>query len=104
MSQKNIIRLTEADLQNIIMESVNNILLHESFNSDMVKFYLNSPMNGRQLITVPFEEFANAKWKNDYLWQKAIEQGNIILKNNGYFEVDPNDPRADEVNRIFWIR
>jgi hypothetical protein len=78
--------------------------LYESFNmggSDMVRFYLNSPMNGRQVITVPFEEFANAKYKNDYLWEKASEQGNIRLMRNGYFEVDPNDPHKAEVDRIF---
>lgn len=78
--------------------------LYESFNmggSDMVRFYLNSPMNGRQVITVPFEEFANAKYKNDYLWEKAAEQGNIKLMRNGYFEVDPNDPHKAEVDRIF---
>lgn len=76
----------------------------ESFNmggSDMVRFYLNSPMNGRQVITVPFNEFANAKYKNDYLWEKAAEQGNIKLMRNGYFEVDPNDPHKAEVDRIF---
>jgi hypothetical protein len=78
--------------------------LYESFNmggNDMVKFYLNSPMNGRQVITVPFEEFANAQYKNDYLWEKAAEQGNIKLMRNGYFEVDPNDPHKAEVDRIF---
>ena len=77
--------------------------LNESFEmeSDMVKFYLNSPMNGRQVITVPFEEFANAQYKNDYLWEKAAEQGNIKLMRNGYFEVDPNDPHKAEVDRIF---
>jgi hypothetical protein len=78
--------------------------LYESFNmggSDMVKFYLNSPMNGRQVITVPFKEFANAQYKNDYLWEKAAEQGNIKLMRNGYFEVDPNDPHKAEVDRIF---
>ena len=103
MSQKNIIRLTEADLQNMIRESVKNILLHESFNinSDMVKFYLNSPMNGRLPITVPFNEFVQAKYKNDYLWEKAAQQHDIVLMRNGYFEVDPNDPHADEINRIF---
>lgn len=76
----------------------------ESFNmggSDMVRFYLNSPINGRQVITVPFNEFANAKSKLDYLWKKAVEQGNIKLKMNGYFEVDPNDPHKAEVDRIF---
>lgn len=76
----------------------------ESFNmggSDMVRFYLNSPMNGRQVVTVPFNEFANAKYKNDYLWEKAAEQGNIKLMRNGYFEVDPNDPHKAEVDRIF---
>lgn len=67
----------------------------------MVRFYLNSPMNGRQVITVPFEEFANAQYKNDYLWKKAAEQGNIKLMRNGYFEVDPNDPHKAEVDRIF---
>ena len=77
--------------------------LNESFEmgGDMVKFYLNSPMNGRQVITVPFEEFANAQYKNDYLWEKAAEQGNIKLMRNGYFEVDPNDPHKAEVDRIF---
>ena len=77
--------------------------VNESFEmgGDMVKFYLNSPMNGRQVITVPFEEFANAKYKNDYLWEKAAEQGNIKLMRNGYFEVDPNDPHKAEVDRIF---
>ena len=77
--------------------------VNESFEmgSDMVRFYLNSPMNGRQIITVPFEEFANAKYKNDYLWEKAAEQGNIKLMRNGYFEVDPNDPHKSEVDRIF---
>ena len=77
--------------------------LNESFEmeSDMVKFYLNSPMNGRQVVAVPFEEFANAKYKNDYLWEKAAEQGNIKLMRNGYFEVDPNDPHKAEVDRIF---
>ena len=77
---------------------------NESFNmggSDMVRFYLNSPMNGRQVITVPFNEFANAKYKIGYLWEKAAEQGNIKLKMNGYFEVDPNDPHKAEVDRIF---
>ena len=68
---------------------------------DMVKFYLNSPMNGRQIITVPFEEFVNAQYKNDYLWKKAAEQCNIKLMRNGYFEVDPNDPHKAEVDRIF---
>ena len=67
----------------------------------MVRFYLNSPMNGRQVITVPFNEFVNAKYKNDYLWEKASEQGNIKLMRNGYFEVDPNDPHKAEVDRIF---
>ena len=77
--------------------------VNESFEmgGDMVRFYLNSPMNGRQVITVPFEEFANAKYKNDYLWEKASEQGNIRLMRNGYFEVDPNDPHKAEVDRIF---
>lgn len=77
--------------------------VNESFEmgSDMVRFYLNSPMNGRQVITVPFNEFANAKSKLDYLWKKAVEQGNIKLKMNGYFEVDPNDPHKAEVDRIF---
>ena len=78
--------------------------LYESFNmggNDMVRFYLNSPMNGRQVITVPFNEFANAQYKNDYLWEKASEQGNIRLMRNGYFEVDPNDPHKAEVDRIF---
>lgn len=77
--------------------------LNESFEmgGDMVKFYLNSPMNGRQLITVPFEEFANAKYKNDYLWEKAAEQGKVKLMRNGYFEVDPKDPHKAEVDRIF---
>ena len=78
--------------------------LYESFNvggNDMVKFYLNSPMNGRQIITVPFEEFANAKYKNDYLWEKAAEQGKVKLMRNGYFEVDPNDPHKAEIDRIF---
>lgn len=77
--------------------------LNESFEmgGDMVKFYLNSPMNGRQVVTVPFEEFANAQYKNDYLWEKAAEQGNIKLMRNGYFEVDPNDPHKAEVDRIF---
>lgn len=77
--------------------------MNESFEmgGDMVKFYLNSPMNGRQSITVPFEEFANAQYKNDYLWEKAAEQGNIKLMRNGYFEVDPNDPHKAEVDRIF---
>lgn len=77
--------------------------VNESFEmgGDMVRFYLNSPMNGRQVITVPFEEFANAQYKNDYLWEKAAEQGNIKLMRNGYFEVDPNDPHKAEVDRIF---
>lgn len=77
--------------------------VNESFEmgGDMVKFYLNSPMNGRQVIIVPFEEFANAQYKNDYLWEKAAEQGNIKLMRNGYFEVDPNDPHKAEVDRIF---
>lgn len=77
--------------------------LNESFEmgGGMVKFYLNSPMNGRQIITVPFEEFVNAQYKNDYLWEKAAEQCNIKLMRNGYFEVDPNDPHKAEVDRVF---
>ena len=99
---KRTIRLTESDLKRVISESVKTIL-NEAFNmhENMVKFYLDSPMNGRLSIMVPFDEFVKTKFKNDYLWEKAAQQHNIQLMRNGSFEVDPKDPHAAEVNRIF---
>lgn len=112
MNKKNTIRLTESDLKRVISESVKTILsqlyppkdrLYEAFNmhENMVKFHLDSPMNGRLSIMVPFDEFVKAKFKNDYLWEKAAQQHDVQLMRNGYFEVDPKDPHAAEVNRIF---
>lgn len=87
-------------LKNYIKESVKRIL-QESFNGNMITFILNSPMNGQLQVQVPYNEFVKSSKKIDYLWQKCMEQNNVQLPNNGYFQVHPKDPHYEEISNEY---
>ena len=101
---KRTVRLTESELKKVITESIKNIFSELNLKNTMdntIKFILRSPMNGNMTVTVPYQEFVNAEYKNDYLWKKCAEQNDIKLMRNGYFEVSNDSPKAEEVRSQF---
>ncbi len=97
---KNIINLTESDLHRIINKTV-KMILREGLYDNSVSFVLISKANGNVKFTVPYDEFINARFKLDYLWQKCAEQNDIRIMRNGYFIVSPNDPHKEEIERNY---
>ena len=97
---RKLIRLTESELNNIIVESVKRII-SEGLYDDVCLIRLISKVNGNLLIKVPFREFMATRYKNDYIWELASEQYPIKQIRNGYFVPERNSPHYDQIKNFF---